>query len=115
MQVGSTTVLILDHASAYKVWQPTLATDDSEWSAYAEIGTNSSAVVIGPHLVRNGSVEDGGQLALFGDTDKETMATIFAPSSISSVTWNGADVSFNVTEFGMLCVLARVASPFVRY
>lgn len=99
-------MLILDHTSAYKVWQPTLATDDGEWSAYAEVGTNSSAVVLGPHLVRNGSVEDGSRLALFGDTVEETETTIFAPSSISRVTWNGADVPFNVTDFGMLCVSA---------
>jgi hypothetical protein len=104
MKIGSTTVLILDHASAYKVWQPTLATDNGEWSAFAEVGTNSSAVVLGPYLVRNGSVEDGGRLVLFGDTDAQTSATIFAPSSVSSVTWNGADVPFNVTDFGILCV-----------
>lgn len=101
--IGSTTVVILDHDTAYTVWQPTLATDGGgEWSAFAEVGTNSSAVVLGPYLVRNASL-DGDVLALYGDTEQETSATIFAPSSVRSVTWNGADVPSNATEFGILC------------
>lgn len=131
--IGSLTVVILDTATAYTAWQPTLAPakkghntrskrDDTgerkqskdpkgnngggyggdesgQWADFFEIGTNSSTVVIGPYLVRNASL-GGSELRLVGDTAKETQATIWAPSGVSSVSWNGEKVEAKKTAAG---------------
>lgn len=60
-----------------------------------------SVLVHGAYLVRSAAI-NGSTLALKGDLNSTTVVDIFAPSSISSVTWNGVAVDVSESEFGGL-------------
>lgn len=115
LTIGTTTVLVFDHDTAFKVWQPTLAASENEWTSFAEVGTNSSAVVVGPYLVRNSTLDGDGRLSLYGDTAAVTETTIFGPSGVTSITWNGALINATFTDFGIQSVdlLAHVFDSIV--
>lgn len=97
VSIGSLTVLVLDQQTAYSVWQPTISTSSEDFASFAEIGTNSSAVVVGPYLVRNATVE-GSVLSLFGDVDGDTEVQVYAASSVTSVRWNGEETDAALVE-----------------
>lgn len=117
LTIGTTTVLIFDHDTAFQVWQPTLAASENEWSSFAEVGTDWSAVVVGPYLVRNSTLDGDGRLSLYGDTAAVTETTIFGPSGITSITWNGAVINATFTDFGIQSVdlLAHVFCSIVTH
>ena len=54
-----------------------------------QIGTNSTVLVGGPHLVRNASLGEDGTLALHGDLNASVTLQVIGPSRMTSVTWNG--------------------------
>ncbi|KAK0448411.1 glycoside hydrolase family 35 protein [Desarmillaria tabescens] len=56
-----------------------------------------SIIVGGPYLVHLASIS-GTELALKGDLNASTPLTIIAPAVVSSVTWNGAALSVNVSS-----------------
>jgi beta-galactosidase GanA len=59
------------------------------------------ALVQGGYLVRTAS-SSGGTLALTGDTSSSGAITVWAPSSVNSVTWNGQTVSTTKQADGSL-------------
>ena len=59
---------------------------------FFQFGTNDTVLVGGPKLVRNATIS-GHTLALRGDVNASTPLTLLVPSSVSSVSWNGAPVS----------------------
>jgi len=57
-----------------------------------QIGTNSTVLVGGPHLVRNASLGEDGTLVLHGDLNASVTLQVIGPPHMTSVTWNGESV-----------------------
>ncbi|KAJ6517875.1 glycoside hydrolase family 35 protein [Mycena vitilis] len=93
-------VLFADSATATTFWAPVIA-GKSTFGSYWAIGSNSTVLVGGPYLVRSAAIS-GSQLALAGDLNITAPLAIIAPSTVKSVTWNGASVrmSAGVTATG---------------
>ena len=62
-----------------------------------QIGTNSTVLVGGPHLVRNASIGADGTLALHGDLNASVTLQVIGPPHMTTVTWNGKPVTKNTT------------------
>jgi len=62
----------------------------------------------GPELVRTAAVS-GGTLALTGDTDDAADLEVWAPSSVTAVTWNGAATPTSTEADGALSAATRLA------
>jgi hypothetical protein len=90
-------ILFADTNTAHTFWNPTLpGASDDPLSAYWLIGTNHSILIGGPYLVRNASIDSTGTtLSLRGDLNASTPLTVLAPRAITTITWNGAKVSFS--------------------
>lgn len=57
-----------------------------------QMGTNSTILVGGPHLVRNATLGEDGTLALHGDLNASITLQVIGPPHMASVTWNGEPV-----------------------
>ncbi|KAJ7022668.1 glycoside hydrolase family 35 protein [Mycena alexandri] len=84
-------ILFADSVTATTFWAPVIP-GTSTFSNYWAIGSNTSVLVGGPYLVRNATVS-GSRLALTGDLNTTAHLTVIVPSTVKSVTWNGASVS----------------------
>ncbi|KAJ3880440.1 glycoside hydrolase family 35 protein [Lentinula edodes] len=95
-------ILFADKDTVSDFWAPTVASDNltDPFANYWSIGTNETVLVGGPYLVRS-AVISGTELALEGDlnaTNTEQMPlTVIASSTIKSLTWNGENVSLELT------------------
>ncbi|HEX3490404.1 MAG TPA: beta-galactosidase, partial [Streptosporangiaceae bacterium] len=87
-------VLLADTATAEDFWPETTPA--------------GSALVEGGYLVRTADVR-GSTLALTGDTSTAGPLTVWAPSGVSQVTWNGQPVATTTASDGSL--QGRVAGP----
>ena len=74
-----------------------------------QIGTNSTILVGGPHLVRNASLGADGTLALHGDLNASVTLQVIGPPNMTAVTWNGKPVAKNATD------LSRFPGTFVGH
>ncbi|KAJ7467866.1 glycoside hydrolase family 35 protein [Mycena galericulata] len=83
-------VLYADSVTATTFWAPVIP-GTSGFANYWAIGSNSTVLVGGPYLVRNATIS-GSRLALVGDLNGTAPLTVVAPSTVKSVTWNGASV-----------------------
>jgi len=81
------------------------ATAEDFWPETTSAG---SALVEGGYLVRTADVR-GSTLALTGDTSTAGPLTVWAPSGVSQVTWNGQPVATTTASDGSL--QGRVAGP----
>ena len=73
--------------------------------------TAAGAVLVrGPELVRTASTS-GGTLALTGDSSAASSLEVWAPPSITAVTWNGAAVATRTSSTGSLTSTAQLAGP----
>ncbi|KIK68783.1 glycoside hydrolase family 35 protein [Collybiopsis luxurians FD-317 M1] len=96
-------ILFADKDTVSTFWAPTIATDSSDpFANYWSIGTNETVLVGGPYLVRSAELGGGGrELVLRGDLNatsgplQGTSLTLIAPSSVTSLTWNGESVSLS--------------------
>jgi hypothetical protein len=77
-----------------------------------QIGTNSTVLVGGPHLVRNASLGADGTLALHGDLNASVTLQVIGPPQMTAVTWNGKPVAKNTTATRGL---SRHPGTFVGY
>ncbi|KAI9739337.1 MAG: hypothetical protein M1834_007550 [Cirrosporium novae-zelandiae] len=91
---GSILVILLDRTYAYKFWAPVLTLDP--FAPEDEI-----ILVQGPYLVRDASIS-GNTIALTGDSSNTTAVTVFAPSNVGSISWNGKLLSTKRTGYGAL-------------
>ncbi|EEB90827.1 hypothetical protein MPER_10919, partial [Moniliophthora perniciosa FA553] len=95
-------ILFADSETVKTFWSPIIATIPSDSDPFANFwsfGTNQSILVGGPYLVRSASISDNGELALRGDLNVtegagDVMLSVIAPKSVSSISWNGQQVSF---------------------
>ncbi|KAJ7743740.1 glycoside hydrolase family 35 protein [Mycena maculata] len=83
-------VLYADSVTATTFWAPVIP-GTSNFGSYWSIGSNSSVLIGGPYLVRKATIS-GSQLALVGDLNTTVPLTVVAPTTVKSVTWNGASV-----------------------
>lgn len=64
----------------------------------------------GPYLVRSADASSG-VLNLHGDTDSTTNLTVFAPTTLGQVTWNGSPLALNTNEMTTLPGPGSVSLP----
>ena len=81
-------LMLGDDGASAKFWQPAV-----------------NVLVRSPELVRSASVS-GSTLALTGDTTTATTIQAYAPSAVTTVTWNGAAVPVTRTTDGALQLTA---------
>ncbi|KAG6868404.1 hypothetical protein C0993_003640 [Termitomyces sp. T159_Od127] len=82
-------LLIADYDTATNLWMPTIA-GDGELAEYVDVEASAPFLVRGPYLVRTATLSSDG-LALTGDLNAEgsTVLTVYGPSTLGSITWNG--------------------------
>lgn len=91
---GKTVVIIVDTATAYTFWNPRTS------SAYDLSPSVPSVIISGPYLVRS-AILASGTLALLGDLQGPTSLTVFAPSAVKAITWNGQTVKVSKSALGV--------------
>lgn len=96
-------VLLFSRSLAYKLWAPTLSNNPL-------VHADKVAIVTGPYLVRHIAYE-GTKAVVTGDIDAAATLEIYAPSAVTSVSWNGRDVASQRTSYGTLKV--QLAKPNV--
>ncbi|KAI1327087.1 beta-galactosidase B [Xylariaceae sp. FL0255] len=101
---GSRAVL-LDRSAAYLFW----VTQFTPSNPFAT--PNSTILVHGPYLVRSSAIE-GHTLKLTGDVANATTITVFAPSSIQSLQWNGKNIAISSAQDGSLTAHLNGAPSF---
>ncbi|KAG6828113.1 hypothetical protein H0H92_009165 [Tricholoma furcatifolium] len=84
-------ILIADYPTATNLWMPTIA-GEGEFANYVDIAASAPLVVRGPYLVRTATLSNNA-LALTGDLNQTTTLTLYGPSTLSSLTWNGNPVN----------------------
>ncbi|KAI0693625.1 glycoside hydrolase superfamily [Cerioporus squamosus] len=85
-------VLFADPVTAAAFWAPAIRSGTAQTipglEHFWQFGTNTTALVGGPYLVRNATLA-AGTLALRGDLNASVPLTIIAPPEVKRVTWNG--------------------------
>ena len=98
-------VLFADPVTAATFWAPAIRSQTSQtipgFETYWQFGTNKTALISGPYLVRNATIE-AGTLALRGDLNASVPLTIIAPPEVERVTWNGERVAVQGHGRGVL-------------
>ena len=98
-------ILFSDPTTAGTFWAPAIRAPTPRTvpglENFWQFGTNTTVLVGGPYLVRNATLEQG-TLAVFGDLNASVPLTIVAPTSVSDVTWNGAEISTRSDGRGVL-------------
>ncbi|KAL4259131.1 glycosyl hydrolase 35 family protein [Pleurotus pulmonarius] len=95
-------ILFSDTPTAATFWAPTIAGKASDpLKNFWQIGTNSTILVGGPHLVRTASIS-GSRLDLKGDLSESVRLSVIAPSNVRSITWNGERVEADVQTSSQL-------------
>lgn len=95
-------VLFSDTATAATFWAPTIAGKASDpLKHFWQIGTNSTILVGGPHLVRSATIS-GSRLDLKGDLSDSVRLSVIAASNIRSISWNGERVDVDVQTSSQL-------------
>ncbi|KAK4139805.1 glycoside hydrolase superfamily [Dichotomopilus funicola] len=91
-------VVLVDRATAYKVWSPALTNDP-------KVPVNQTALVIGPRLVRSATLtSEDSTISLFGDNNATTPTAleVFTSSSITTIRWNGVDLPTTQSKYSSL-------------
>lgn len=104
-------VLVSDSLTAGTFFAPVLDGAGSH-ASFWQIGTNSTLLVGGPHLVRNASLGADGTLALHGDLNASVTLQVVGPSQMKTVTWNGVAVARKDTATSNL---SRFSGTFVGH
>jgi len=104
-------VLVSTSLTAGTFFAPVLDGTGSH-SSFWQIGTNSTLLVGGPHLVRNASLGADGTLALHGDLNASVTLQVIGPPQIKAVTWNGKAVARDNTATSNL---SRFSGTFVGH
>lgn len=96
VKFGRTIVVVTDKSTASTFWQP--HTVGSSFDVAPDV---PSVIVAGPYLVRNATIASS-TLSLVGDVNATTTLTVLAaPTTVSSVTWNGAPVKVSKSNVGL--------------
>lgn len=101
LQFDNFRALLLPRTLAYKFWAPVLTADPI-------VPADQVVFATGPYLVRSLAFA-GTRAIVTGDVDSATTLEVFAPSSVSSIEWNGKAVKTQKTSYGS--VKAALAEP----
>ncbi|TFK90360.1 glycoside hydrolase family 35 protein [Polyporus arcularius HHB13444] len=98
-------VLFADPVTAATFWAPAIHSETPEtvpgFEHFWQFGTNTTALVSGPYLVRNATL-NAGTLVLRGDLNASVPLTIVAPAEVKRVTWNGEHIAVKEHGRGLL-------------
>ncbi|RDX44129.1 hypothetical protein OH76DRAFT_1446217 [Lentinus brumalis] len=98
-------VLFADPVTAATFWAPAIRSETPEtvpgFEHFWQFGTNTTALVGGPYLVRNATI-NAGTLALRGDLNASVPLTIIAPPEVKQVKWNGEHIAVQDHGRGLL-------------
>lgn len=100
-------VLFSDPRTAATFWSPVIRDETANTvpglETFWQFGTNTTALVGGPYLVRNATVTRAGSaLSLYGDLNATVPLTIIGSTSVKKVTWNGKKVAVRSDGRGVL-------------
>ena len=102
VKFGRTTVIVADKSTATTFWQPRIS---ESLSSYGVAPDDPSVILAGPYLVRNATISSS-TLELVGDINATTTLTVLAaPTTVSSITWNGSPVKISKTQVGLVGTL----------
>ncbi|PRP78092.1 hypothetical protein PROFUN_11604 [Planoprotostelium fungivorum] len=104
-------VIMSDTTTSGRFFQPTLSNSTDSLSSYYSIGTNDTALLFGPYLVRNSSVIHD-VIHIWGDVNVTTTLLVKTKRQMNSVRFNGEDVETNITPFGWLEIVVQGPSTF---
>jgi hypothetical protein len=93
---------LLDKFEAYKFWIPALS-----------CGGEGNVIVKGPYLVRDACIIDS-TLHISGDTNATVPIEVIASRKVSSIKWNGEDISTTRSATGILVGLIIFTSPEIN-
>lgn len=102
-------ILVGDTLSASTFHAPILPGSDG--STFFGTSTNATILLQGPPLVRNASIS-GATLDLYGDMETSTTVTVYAPESVTDITWNGASQTVS-SSAGFLTFVYGYSTPNV--
>ncbi|KAJ7836814.1 glycosyl hydrolases family 35-domain-containing protein [Mycena leptocephala] len=91
--ISKSSVLVLgDTNSMDTMFAPLIPGADG--STFFLVSTNQTILVRGPALLRNASItKDESMVELWGDTNRSTSVTVYAPESVTSALWNGKRIA----------------------
>jgi len=96
-------VVIMDRGAAYRFWAPQTVADPMAPAA-------KTIFVSGPYLVRHVELNHNAQqLLITGDLDSKISIEVFAPISVTSISWNGKSLPTLKTASGSL--VATIEGP----
>ncbi|GLB41157.1 putative beta-galactosidase [Lyophyllum shimeji] len=84
-------LLIADYDTATNFWMPTIS-GGGQFADYIDVSASAPLLLSGPYLVRSAALSRNS-LALTGDLANKTTLTVFGPSILNSITWNGKRVN----------------------
>ncbi|KAG5637345.1 hypothetical protein H0H81_004902 [Sphagnurus paluster] len=108
-------LIIADYATATNFWMPTIS-GTGDFADFIDIGASAPLLISGPYLVRSAALS-GNKLALKGDLAATATLTVFGPSTLDSITWNGKAVgalkrtSTGAWEAQLTASIPRVTVP----
>lgn len=98
---GDVNVIIATKEIALSFWNVRLPSQNH--TQYDQAPDVPSALVFGPYLVRNATLEDSGTvLALNGDLNATATLDVIPPMTVTKVTWNGEPVQVQKSPLGTL-------------
>jgi beta-galactosidase-like protein len=112
IDTNTSLVLVSSSLTAGTFFAPVLSGTGGPHANFWQIGTNSTVLVGGPHLIRNASLGVDGTLALHGDLNTSVTLHVIGPPHMKAVTWNGNFVAKNTTATHGL---SRHPGAFVGY
>jgi hypothetical protein len=115
VSVSKSSLLVLgDTNSMDTMFAPLIPGADG--STYFLVSTNQTILVRGPALLRNASItKDESTVDLWGDTNRSTAVTVYAPESVTSALWNGRRIAnVHSTAPGVLEFSVGGLSPKIR-
>ncbi|KAG6916276.1 hypothetical protein DXG01_007562 [Tephrocybe rancida] len=106
-------LLIADYDTATTLWMPTIA-GSGPLAQFVDVEASAPLLIRGPYLVRTASLTHNA-LALTGDLDAEKFMplTVYGPSTISQLTWNGKRVQVKKVAAGTWQATLAPRSPHV--
>lgn len=114
LQVGKDFfIYLLDKNTAYNYWTVDLPSGDIA-TGDPNKGVDGAAIINGPYLMRNASV-DGGCVELVGDINATTTVEVIggAPDHLTTLKFNGESLNFKTDSAGAASATVELKNPGV--
>ncbi|TFK39704.1 glycoside hydrolase family 35 protein [Crucibulum laeve] len=107
---NSLVIVLMDKATANK-WHAPVIPASGTFGNFFSVGTNETVLVGGPYILRTASIA-GNTLSLTGDLNGTTTLEFVAPTTVTSLNWNGKAVGVAKTSHGSFTASLTGTSPF---